>query len=606
MSQVKSMKEASKSVKYLFESVLFSILASVIISFIFIFSNASSSGITNKHIVLWVMSLILVVGNYLIKRINTNKLTTMYVLFVTTLIYCYFTGFYMDNIILTIIMFTIPIFISLIPGGVFFYSSVGISLVNSILRLYILSNEDAIFITFIAVMIVVAGGINRRLNGYKESIDRRDKQIDEKNNRIKELLSQSIETTVELIQVSDGTKNTSNEMCTTAEKQSNAMNQLSDTIREVTKGSEEISKYIMELSGTVSNTSTNSEKVRNTTIDMVDISRLGKESMEKTEKDVSAVMESITKLTDTVIEAGNSASQIKNIIQVIDTIANQTNLLALNASIEAARAGEHGKGFAVVAEEIRKLAENVTEATKSIEGLILEVEQVVGKAVNETESNAKNINLVQSSVKDTDSIFQKMLTSINEAQEQLSLIVNDIRSVDEFTQEIASVTQEQLAGSEETLATSESVNEMVRETLLNSNKVKNNSTLLSKISNKTGSVTIKQMKDIAGTSGEYGYFFYRHDINWVFNYVTSSVTDILGYTQEEFMTNVADVLTDCEMNNEAIQYTEGSFKGIQQSSYKTEFKRKDGTTCIIEITEFPIYNDKEEVIAVEGLAELVG
>jgi methyl-accepting chemotaxis protein len=76
------------------------------------------------------------------------------------------------------------------------------------------------------------------------------------------------------------------------------------------------------------------------------------------------------------IEAGKIVEEIKVMSDTIKEISDQTNLLALNASIEASRAGEQGRGFGVVAEEIKKLAEQSTDAISNIEELVTQVREV--------------------------------------------------------------------------------------------------------------------------------------------------------------------------------------------------------------------------------------
>ena len=255
-----------------------------------------------------------------------------------------------------------------------------------------------------------------------------------------------------------------------ASKTASAVEQLGRAIDGVAKGAQEqatavthMASLTSQLSSAIEQVSHNAREVTEGAKDASSTAAQGASIVEVTVDGMNKIRQKVSLSAGKVEEMGNRSDQIGAIVATIEDIASQTNLLALNAAIEAARAGEHGKGFAVVADEVRKLAEKSSVATKEIAGLIKGIQQTVAEAVvamhesaQEVETGVKHAGDAGDALKNilkSASDVQKLAETVTGASEQMLVLSNElITSADEVSaivEENTAATEEMAAGSSE-------------------------------------------------------------------------------------------------------------------------------------------------------------
>ncbi len=204
-----------------------------------------------------------------------------------------------------------------------------------------------------------------------------------------------------------------------------------------------------QLSSAIDQVAGNAQAVVHDSANAADAARRGSKTVEKTLQGMRSIKEAVGISAEKVQEMGSRSDQIGDIVTTIDDIASQTNLLALNAAIEAARAGEAGKGFAVVADEVRKLAERSSSATKEIGGLIRGIQGTVSEAVTAMANGAREV--------------ESGVEFANQAGDALEEILKASEAVNEQAEQAAAAAEQMSASANELVGAVDSVSAVVEE-----------------------------------------------------------------------------------------------------------------------------------------------
>ncbi|MGH8760942.1 MAG: methyl-accepting chemotaxis protein, partial [Burkholderiales bacterium] len=134
----------------------------------------------------------------------------------------------------------------------------------------------------------------------------------------------------------------------------------------------------------------------------------GREAVQETVQDMQGIRSAVQRMSKQVKALGDRSVEISQIVSTIRDIANQTNLLALNAAIEAAGAGEAGARFAVVADQVRKLAESSTQATREIADLVKMIQAETQDTVVAMEQETQAVEAGSASALRTGEVFNEI------------------------------------------------------------------------------------------------------------------------------------------------------------------------------------------------------
>lgn len=236
-------------------------------------------------------------------------------------------------------------------------------------------------------------------------------------------LANSMQTIIENIrniihEINDSSQHvaaTSQELTATSQESAKAAEEVTKTVEEIARGASDQAISTEEGSSRANLLGEAIEKNHSFTVELTNasknVSQVVKEGLEEIEslfKITEENNQAVKMIYDVIIKTNESSNEIGEASNIISSIAEQTNLLALNAAIEAARAGEAGRGFAVVADEIRKLAEQSSSSSQSI-----------NTTVNELQTNAQDA--VKTMDRISDIVKEQTLSVANSKDKYLSI-----------------------------------------------------------------------------------------------------------------------------------------------------------------------------------------
>ncbi len=286
------------------------------------------------------------------------------------------------------------------------------------------------------------------------------------------------------------------------EQLSKAIDQIAGGAQGQAKGTHQAVSIVSQVSAASAQVATSSQAAAEGSKEASIAAIRGAEMVNKTIEGTQKIMAAMGVASKKVTGLGERSNEIGKIVATIDDIAAQTNLLALNAAIEAARAGEQGRGFAVVADEVRKLAERSSMATKEIADLITGIQKGVGEAVKAMAEGDKEIEAgnklaadageslktiltittdVGSRIEQISAASKALNTSADEMVETIDSVSSVVAEVTKAFENVAGISEQNSAATQEISASAEEMSAQVEQVVASAHSLSDLSKTLKEI-----------------------------------------------------------------------------------------------------------------------------
>ena len=163
----------------------------------------------------------------------------------------------------------------------------------------------------------------------------------------------------------------------------------------------------------------------------------GGTALEQTAAELEAIRAYVADMAGKSRSLGERMGEVLSVTEVVKQLADQSSLLALNAAVEAVRAGAQGKGFSIVAREIRTLADQSLDATRRVREILEDLAGAASQNAKLSEEGHGRVEASLSQVRGSGESLGKLLETVKESTEAAKHIATAVEQQSSRANEVS-------------------------------------------------------------------------------------------------------------------------------------------------------------------------